>query len=85
MHCVLNSSINILTDDLLCALSDFDLYISTIDSIDKEINQSQDITYQKSVFINGLTSIKIGMKFTREVHCPEYAYAHSIPCCVKHY
>ena len=65
MQHVLYNLRNILTDALLFAMYDFELYISTIASIYAEINQSQDITYQKSVLINGLKSIRYEFNILR--------------------
>ena len=75
MHHVLSNLSNILTGDLSRARSDFELYISTIDSIEAEINQSQDITYQKSVLINGLESLKPKLNFLKQSNKSEYEHS----------
>ena len=75
MHHVLSNSRDILTGDLSLARSDFELYISTIDSIYAEINQSQDITYQNSVLIDGLKSLEPKLNCLKQSNKSEYKHS----------
>ena len=75
MHDVLNNFSNILMGDLSRALSDFELYISTIDSIYAAINQSQDIRDQRIVLSNGLKRLEDDHKFLKQSNKSEYKYS----------